>query len=426
MSLVWLRAASRSARLQRDQRLPPDALRALQWKRLRRILRHAYDRSPHYREKLDRSGVRPEEVRTPEDLARIPLLRREDLRAPEKILARDFSLDRLPSSFSSGSTAVGTRTYFDPDAWLLGRYLIKLRARLACGVRPWDRIALFQWIPAAETPLRRHLLRQRSFGIDRSFDDVLPEVRRYAPTVLYGFPGYLRRLGEAAKGRIRPRLVFTSGEILDRETRRSIEEAFGAATYDIYGCTEMKEIAWECPERGSYHINADWLYVEILPEAAEDAPARSIVVTSLYNYAMPLIRYLVGDAGRLIDGVCGCGRTLPLMAPEIGRAVDYVRLPGGGEVSPYTVMTPVEALPGVGQFEVLQESIDRVVVRIVPSPSYGEGTRREILESLNSILPGIRVDVEIVDRIEPQRSGKYRIVQTRIGDRDGRDGAAPR
>ena len=189
---------------------------------------------------------------------------------------------------------------------------------------------------------------------------------------------------------------------------------FGGTVFDIYGCTEMKEVAWECPERQGYHINADWFYVETLAEALPNAPKGSLVVTSLYNYGMPLLRYLVGDIGRLLDGVCRCGRGLPLMAPATGRAVDYVRLPGGGEVSPYTVMTPVEAHPGVEQFEVIQEGIDRIVVRVLPSPRWNEHTLEELRDRLTPILPGIRIEGTIVDRIEPQSGGKYRIVQSKV------------
>jgi phenylacetate-CoA ligase len=202
--------------------------------------------------------------------------------------------------------------------------------------------------------------------------------------------------------------------MLGKDARGALEDAFDATVYDIYGCTEMKEIAWECRERAGYHVNADWLVVEILARDQPGAPAGSIVVTSLYNYAMPLIRYLVGDVGRFLEGTCSCGRTLPLLAPETGRAVDYVVLGDGREVSPYTVMTPVEALSGVAQFEILQEAIDRVVVRVVPSASWGEGTRTAIIESLAEILPGVRIEIVLVDRIAQQRTGKYRIVQSNV------------
>ncbi len=414
MSPLFLRAPRQFAQLRSEQWLPMAELTRRQEERLRRIVRHAYRHTAYYREAFDEARVRPEDIRTASDLARLPLLKREGLRKLAESVAGAPNASHLHTSFTSGSTGEGARTYFDSEAWLLGKYLLKLRARLACGVRPWDRIAQFQWIPNTDTFARRHLLRQRSFGIDRPFPEVLSEMRRYRPTVLYGFPGYLRKLAETSRGSLTARLVFTSGEILGKEARKALETAFGATVYDIYGCTEMKEIAWECPERNGYHINSDWLIVETVQEPSRGVPPGSIVVTSLYNEAMPLIRYVVGDVGRLLDRSCPCGRTLPLMAVDTGRAVDYVVLRDGREVSPYTVMTPVEALDGVSQFEILQEEIDRVLVRVVPSSSWGEATRASILGSLDTILPGVRVEIALVDKIEQQATGKYRIVQSKV------------
>ena len=162
---------------------------------------------------------------------------------------------------TSGSTGRRTTTYFDRDAWFVGKHLLKLRARLACGMRPTDRVALFQEADPERRPTRFGG-RARTFSIH-----VPPEERhRRRGRVRAGRPlrlsGHLLLLGLAASGRVRPRLVFTSGELLAEATRRQIEALFGGRVYDVYGSTEAKEIAWECPERAGYHINADWLLVE--------------------------------------------------------------------------------------------------------------------------------------------------------------------
>ena len=91
----------------------------------------------------------------------------------------------------------------------------------------------------------------------------------FAPEILYGFPGHLLLLGHRRQRQVRPRLVFTSGELLAEATRRQIEALFGGQVYDVYGSTEAKEIAWECPERAGYHVNADWLLVETVPATDE-------------------------------------------------------------------------------------------------------------------------------------------------------------
>src|ERR687891_532033 len=233
--------ALRYPRLHRAQWLSPDEIRDLQWRRLERMLHHAYARSPLYRERFLQAGITPADIRSTEDLRFLPVTTREDLRQPEALLASGYPRHRLRSSMTSGSTGRRTTSYFDEPAWVLAKHLLKLRARQACGVRPWDRIALFQ-----EDALNQPIIR--------------PGARRQAFTIH------------------RP----------------------------------IKEIAWECPARQGYHLNADWLLLEAQSgDAAAGEPGGRLLVTSLYNYGMPLLRYEVGDTGLVLENRCACGRGLP-------------------------------------------------------------------------------------------------------------------
>lgn len=378
------------------------------------ILAHAYETTPHYRSAFDERGITPADIRTPADLTRLPILKKSDIRAPDGLFSDGFKREGLHKSFSSGSTGEGATTYFDDRAWVVGRFLVKLRARLACGLRPWHNVALFQWIPNEPTFMRRRVLRQLAFGVHEPIEQTMDSLASFAPRALYGFPSYLLRLAPIAGGRINPRFVFTSGELLTERTRHSIGSGFGAEVFDIYGCTELKEIAWECPARSGYHVNADSVFVEILSEEEDGVSAGSIVVTSLVNRAMPLIRYLVGDSGSWISEPCSCGRGLPLMRPSLGRLADYFVLPGGGEVSPYNVMDPVEALGGIAQFEIIQDRVDHALVRVVPSASFTEETRGEVMRGLGAVIPGMTITIDVVETIQPDKSGKYRIVKNAI------------
>ena len=149
----------------------------------------------------------------------LPVTTREDLRQPDALLAGGYARRRLRSSMTSGSTGRRTTSYFDEPAWVLAKNLLKLRARQACGVRPWDRIALFQE-DAPDQPVIRPGARLQAFTIHRPVEEILPALRAFAPTVLYGFAGYFARLARVVDGSLRPRLVFTSGELLDPITRR--------------------------------------------------------------------------------------------------------------------------------------------------------------------------------------------------------------
>ena len=412
--LVLGRAAHRCYRLLRDQRRPPEAVRALQSQRLRAIVRHAYERTEFYRERFDAAGITPADIREPADLSGLPITGREDLRSPNSLIARGRAPDRLKRSVTSGSSGRQTTTYFDEDAWLVGKYLIKLRARLACGVRPWDRIALFQ-----EEVLQEHRppigARIRAFSIHRPIEDVVSQAEAFNPQVLYGFPGYLARLAEIAHGRLAPRLVFTSGELLDEVTRRRIEAALGTRVLDVYGCTEVKEIAWQCPWSEAYHLNADWLVLEALPgEPGTGRRGGTLLVTSLFNYAMPLLRYALGDTGEILEQACPCGRGLPLVRPTLGRSVDYLVLADGAMIPPYALTCAIEHFQGMRQYQIVQTALDRVEVRVVPLVDFDDSTRLGIQQSLRPVLHGLTAEVRVVDEIPPEASGKYRIVKSLV------------
>jgi phenylacetate-CoA ligase len=394
--------------------LSPDQLARLQWRRLRRLLEHAFAHSPLWRARFAALGATPADLRSVADLALLPVTTREELRAPDRLLAKGFARERLRTATTSGSTGRRTTSYFDRDAWFIGKHLLKLRARFACGMRPSDRVALFQEADPERRPARFGG-RARTFSIHVPPEALLDEVAAFAPDVLYGFPGHLVRLGLAAGGRLRPRLVFTSGELLAETTRRQIEALLGGYVYDVYGSTEAKEVAWECPERAGYHLNADWTIVETVSEVDELGRATSrILITSLANFAMPLIRYAIGDTGELLGERCPCGRGLPLMRPTWGRTVDYLALADGSVVTPYDMTCAIEHLPGMLRYQIVQRAIDRVEVLVLPAEDFSTEVSDGIRAALRPVLRGLDAEVRLVEEMRHEPSGKFRIVRSEL------------
>ena len=417
MLLASLESALRYPSIHRAQWQSRRALEELQWRRFKRVLETAYHESPFYRRRFDEVGIRPDSIRDRGDLERIPITTREDLRHPDDLICHRRRQAGLHSSLTTGSTGRRTRTYFDDRAWLLAKYLLKLRARLATGVSLSDRIALLQESDTVEkrTPWRDRLPTIRSFSIDLPTGTLLEKLRDFGPDVLYGFPSHLRRLATEVSGGFAISRIYTSGEQLVGETKHRVEGAFGAPVLDVYGCTEVKEIAWQCLEQDGYHINSDWLLVEVEDGDAQGGPEGPILVTALYNHAMPVIRYRVGDTGVLLEESCRCGRGLPLMRPTGGRTVDYFQLPDGTSVSPYAMTSALERVPGMKQFQLLQLATDRVAVRAVADPARRPTIEDEIRASLAGLLSSVELEIDLVDRIDPDRTGKFRVVSSRIG-----------
>ncbi|MFZ0726581.1 MAG: hypothetical protein WAM61_12400, partial [Desulfobacterales bacterium] len=255
----------RLLRLQKEQWLPHYRIQTLQWRRLKRIVQHAYDKTTFYRRQFESAGITPEDIRDWQDFKLIPLTRREHLRNPEDLIARGYSIEKMYKSSSSGSLGKRTTTYFDPNAWILGKYLLKLRARWACNVRPHDRMAIFSENNSSSERWKRLILRKKTFSVLEPVGNHLESLHRFDPTVMYGFPSYFSMLADTDYPVSRPIPLFTSSEMIERGTREKLRNRFGADVYDIYGSTEIKEIAWECPKFCGYHINADWMVVEFLP-----------------------------------------------------------------------------------------------------------------------------------------------------------------
>lgn len=400
--------------IEREQWLSTGQLERLQWRRLKKLLKHAYENTTFYRERFDSAGITPDDIRERKDLERIPVTTREDLRDPEPLITQGVNKEKLKYSTTSGSSGRRTTTYFDKRAWRKAKFLLKLRARIACGLRPWNRIAVFSEVKANNSFFKKYFLRQRAFSILDPIESHLHEIEHFNPSAMYGFPSYFSLLAEKDV-MIHPQRIFTSSEMLDPKTKRKIEDAFKAEVYDVYGCTEVKEISWECPEHNGYHINADWLLVEFLNNGKSTKEENaSIVVTSLYNYGMPLIRYEIGDRGQSLEQKCLCGRGLPLMAPSQGRSVDHFILPNGLSISPYVMTCAIENIEGMRQYQIRQERKELVTVTIVPDKQFNEESKRQINSALESILPEVKIQIKTSVVINREKSGKYRIVVSEV------------
>ncbi len=402
-------------RIERQQWLPYERIEELQWKRFKKILKHAYDSTEFYMTRFKSAGIEPQDIKERKDLEKIPILTREDLKSPEGLIASGFEKNTMKFSTTSGSTGRRTTTYFDKRAWLKGRVLLKLRARLACGLRPSDRLAVFSEVKGNNSILKELFLRQKFFSIFDTIEEQIPEIEEFNPSAMYGFPSYLSLLADRKTDRMNSSRVFTSSEMLDLKTREKIERAFGARVFDIYGCNEVKEIGWECEAQNGYHLNSDWLLVEFVKgRDTYMGDECTILVTSLYNYGMPLIRYELGDTCKLIKGRCSCGRGLPLISSISGRSVDYFTLPDNSMISPYAMTIALEKIDGIKKYQIIQEKKDLVTVNVVPENVYDSNAREEIKLALRSVLPGMTIGVNVVEEILREKNGKYRIVTSKV------------
>lgn len=415
---------------------PPEQVRARQLARLRALLAHAQRTVPYYREMFRSLGIVSNDIRSFADFSRLPALTKDILRErQDDLLSETCDRSMLTVQHSGGSTGVPVKFFRDRsylDASDAGTY----RNLTQCGWKPGEMVAFF-WgfnarldaMPAWQFELRQRLRRFYQLDPFRSGEQDMARWasrwRSIGPRVALGyastlgrFAGYLLRTDThlaPLKG------VFTTAEKLYGPQRAAIEEAFDCRAYDLYGSSEVQNIASECP-CGRMHVNADFcvLEVEAPPASAASAPGpRPFLVTSLKQWAMPFIRYRNEDCGELDDGTCDCGRGFPLMRLDVARLSDNFVLPDGRVVHGEFFTHLMYGSEGIDSFQFHQTAADRIVLRVVPAPGSAHGRAEAVRKAVEQIraLSGGEVSVEVaeVESIPLSSAGKHRFTRSDVG-----------
>ena len=409
--------------MRRSVRLAPDRLRALQERRLRALVRHAYEEVPYYRRLMDAAGVGPDDVRTADDLPRLPFTTKDLLRRTPlaDLLARGVTPGRCAVLESSGSSGTPLRVYKRPREERFRR-AVGLRILLEHGFRWRNRSAQFQQRAGPAVWLQR-LGVGRKHWISTSLG-VETQIRLLAAAraqVVIGPPTALRavaRAADAAGLTLAPaRIVVAAGELLDPATRALVRRVLAADPVAVYGTTEMGYLAWQCERRAGLHVSADTHLIELL-RGETPAPAGTlgeIVVTDLVARAMPLVRYRTGDLAVAPLAQCPCGRSLPLLVAHGGRLAGTLQLPGGRLVTAADVVGALDGMCRLGTFVVVQDVLDAVRLELLPAPDGpDEPAAARALAALGQLVAPLRVAATRAGTMPGAGTGKTPIVLSRL------------
>jgi phenylacetate-CoA ligase len=415
----YLRVARRLAR---GHCLSLEERESRQLESLRRILTHANDTTDLYRQRFAAIGFDPRDLRGLPDLAGLPILSKQDIRNQRAcLLSRAIPAALHRHKRTSGSTGVSLEVTVDLpcNEWQRGVTLFR---------DEWTGWRLGEWralLWGNPPPLVTWRQRARNAWLERMFfldtlsmdDTALATFARHVsnerPTLLFGHAHSLALFARFWQEHAYPRQAFkgiiSTAMVLHPHERRAIETAFESRVFDRYGCEEVSLIASECAAHQGMHVNMDSLVVEILEDGHADRGGR-IVVTDLRNRAMPLIRYEIGDRGIMASQACPCGRTYPLLERVLGRVADYLVSPRGELISGISLTENFATLiPGVEQAQLIQDRLHHLQVRVVPDTGFGEASRARIAGLIGERFgAGMEHDVEVVERIPQEPSGKYR------------------
>ena len=419
--LVALKRGSRHldylAELERSQYDSAEAIAARQLAMLRITVKHAWDTVPYYRRVWAAAGLHPDGVKSLADLQAFPVLTKTDIRTHNaELLSTTADPKTCRVKTTSGSTGVPLRIVLDEQGaqW---KTAITLRSDEWSGWRR-GQVAAKVW----GNPEYRHQGlrgRLRNAIVDRAIYldtiqlndarilDFVEKLRRNKPGLIFGHAHSLYLVACRMKALrivdVRPYGIISTAMPLHAWQRTVIEEIFGTKATDRYGCEEVSLIASECEQHNGLHTAAESIFTEVEADG-------KLLVTDLSNFAMPLIRYRIGDVVTLPTGICRCGRGLPLLGKVQGREADYVLTPAGNLISGISLTENFAMLiPNTAQLQVIQETRTHLRLRLVKDGDFSDAARRKIAQLVRELFgPTMTHAVEFVDSIPQEAGGKYR------------------
>lgn len=396
------------------------------------LLAHAYETTSFYRKSLDAAGVAPESIQSLNDISRIPILTKDHIRQNrDSMVSSTADESQLIPIKTSGSTGVSLQLFMD-EASRQWKRACAIRYDMWAGWRLGERIGAIWGNPESRqnwrmwlrnTLLVRHVCLDTLKMDEKTMRRYCTTLRRKQPSILFGhahslylFAMFLKKEGVYD---IRPRGVISTAMVLHDFERALIEEIFGCKVTNRYGCEEVSLIACECEAHTGLHVNMDSIFFECVDSEGKPVPAGepgAVVVTDLTNFAMPLIRYKVGDVARLSEDSCSCGRTYPLIESIEGRIADYIRTPEGQFVSGISLTENFAmALEGVKQLQIIQETHDSLKFRIVRAKKWNGSQVSKIAELVGERFGrSMQHQIEFVESIQSESSGKYRFCISRL------------
>jgi phenylacetate-CoA ligase len=423
--------------LRESQWLAPDKMRELQEHKLRRLVRHAYQHVPYYRDRMRAQGVTPDDIQGLGDLHKLPFLTKDDVRTHLyfDIMSDNHDKAEVLKVTTSGSTGEPFVCFVDREQ-LEFRWAATIRAMEWTGWQFGDRqVRLWhQTLGMSKTQVARELadafLSRRKFipayeMSDDTLKDFVKTIEQFQPVLLDGYAesfNFLARfLKEHGRIHVSPKGIISSAQTLPEGSRKIIEEAFGCKVFDKYGSREFSGIAYECEAHAGHHVVGEGYIVEVLKDGRPAQPGEigEVVITDLNNYCLPFIRYRIGDLAEQMDqsAVCVCGRGLPRLGKIEGR-VQSIIIGSKGQYVPGTFFAHVlkDYDHAIRQFQIVQSERGAITFKVVKGKRYADETLAEVKKILRQFLgDDIRIDVEFQENIEMVRTGKRLATVSKLG-----------
>ena len=409
---------------------------------IRFIVRDATQHVPYYRHAFAQADISPGDIRGSSDLVTLPITTKETLLTTIEggWMRKGVDWSRCFRTSTSGTTGmVLTIRMTRPEM-----YFRRISLVLAMSKNVRYRLPM-KLVDVGAPPVKKQqdlaqrlgLIRVAYVPLQENVSNQICLLQRMRPTILEGRPSLLQLLATEMQQRgvtgVSCGLVATTGEVLHEPVRELLERTFSAKVRDHYNCDELGNMAWECPDRpGVMHVNTDTSVIEIVDEKGlrvQEGCEGRVIVTSLYNRAMPFIRYAIGDRAEIYAphrSRCSCGHRGPSIRLVGGRDEDYLIFADGKRVSPRIPYRMVwDQLPVadfenrvhefVRSFQLVQETYDRFTLRVAPGPKYEPKVWDKLETTLRTLHKDIKLSVQLDESLNLScGSGKFSGVKSRV------------
>lgn len=350
----------------------------------------------------------------------------------DDLLSRNYPRTKMRLGATSGSTGAPLRFYTTKESreW---SWAARLRSYKWAGFEVGDKYAYLMGLELDSTRFTSYrekienIIRNRLFldcfqMSEHNLEELTLKLIAFKPKVIYGLASIAyfiaKLIEERDLDRIEVEAVITdSAKLLDHE-RSVIERVFGCKVWDHYHNRENGTFAAECSEHAGYHLNVENHLFEFVRDGEQVAPGEmgAILVTDLRNYGMPFLRYENGDMGSPGDGVCSCGRGLPMMSSLYGRQIDVLVSKKGDLIfAPFVSFSSFLMETKIKQYQIIQETYDKLIIKLVVDKEYSEKETKCIRELMHNLFgEDINIQFEFVDSIPVAKSGKYRYVISKV------------
>ena len=409
-----------------------EELKERQEKNLRQMIKFAYHNVPYYHKLFDNLKLNVDDIKKIEDLEKLPILTKEIIKNNwEEFKPANLDKMKYYNNATGGSTGTPFRYRlhkFDRllgsasmyHAWGFGGYRLGDKtifiggSSLSIGAKPK--------LAKNVNEFSRNIKMLSSFDMDEEkMKQYVNVINSFKPKFIRGYASsiyFLSKWIEENDVKIhQPLATFTTAEKLYPNMREKIRDVFYCDVYDGYGLNDGGIHAAECPEHSGLHIITERNVTEIVDEETNQLSngEGKIIATSLYNYAMPFIRYDTGDIGNITDDVCSCGRGYTLLKDIVGRSVDFLITPEGKNVHGWFFLYIFwEFSKGIKEYQVIQKKLDKIIIKIVREDDFEEKRLDQIREIVREKSEEWDIEFKFVDKIDRTKAGKYKFIINEI------------